>query len=273
MAGAMVRYAIGDVQGCMTSLERLLAVIGHDPARDRLWLVGDLVNRGPRSLDVLRWARGQGAAVTAVLGNHDLHLLARVAGLAPAKKRDTLDEVLAAPDRDELIDWVRTRPLVHEEDGWLMVHAGLHPMWTAARARALAGEIEAGLRSPGWKAWLREALGSGGAWRDDLAGAARTRSILWYLLRARTCDASGAPVEFDGAPEDAPAGALPWYAVPGAAWRDHTVVFGHWAAHGLRLGPQWIATDAGCVWGNRLAAVRLEDRAVFQVDAAEPART
>ena len=265
----MARYAIGDIQGCMASLERLLAAIAYDPARDRLWLVGDLVNRGPRSLDVLRWARGQGDRVVSVLGNHDLHLLARAAGLVAAKRRDTLDEVLAAPDLGALVDWLRSRPLLHVEDEWVLVHAGLHPRWTVARARALAAEVEAALRGPGWAQWLGQTLSAAPSWQDDLSGPARTRSILWYLVRARTCTIDGAPIDFDGPPEEAPVGAVPWYAVPDAAWRDHTVVFGHWAAQGLRLGERWIATDAGCVWGKRLAAVRLEDRAVVQVKAVE----
>ena len=265
----MARYAIGDVQGCMASLERLLAAVSFDPARDTLWLVGDLVNRGPRSLDVLRWARGLGGVVTVVLGNHDLHLLARAAGVAGAKKRDTLDDVLAAPDLPELIDWLRHRPLAHVEDGWILVHAGLHPRWGAARVRELAGEVEAGLRSPVWREWLGQTMAAAPAWRDDLLGPARSRSILSYLVRVRACDASGAPVDFDGPPEHAPASARPWYAFDDAAWRDHSVVFGHWAAQGLRLGDRWIATDAGCVWGGRLAAVRLDDRAVVTVPAAE----
>lgn len=265
----MARYAIGDIQGCMASLERLLAAIGHDPAKDRLWLVGDLVNRGPRSLDVLRWARAQGDRVTTVLGNHDLHLLARAAGVVSAKRRDTLDEVLAAPDLGELVLWLRSRPLLHVEDGWVLVHAGLHPRWTVARARALAAEVEAALRGPRWAEWLAQTLGAAPAWQDELYGSGRARSILWYLIRARTCTTDGAPIDFDGPPEEAPVGAVPWYAVPDAAWRDHTVVFGHWAAQGLRLGERWIGIDAGCVWGKRLAAVRLEDRSVVQVKAVE----
>ena len=253
----MARYAIGDIQGCMASLGRLLAAIEHVPGRDRLWLVGDLVNRGPRSLEVLRWARAQGDGVTAVLGNHDLHLLARAAGLAPAKRRDTLDAILAAPDLGELIDWLRTRPLVHVEDGMLMVHAGLHPRWSAATARALADEVEGELRGPRWREWLGRTLPAAPTpWRDDLTGPARARSILAYLLRVRTVDPAGAPIDFDGAPEQAPPGATPWYALPDPSWGDHTVVFGHWAAHGLRVAERWIATDAGCVWGKRLAAVR-----------------
>jgi bis(5'-nucleosyl)-tetraphosphatase (symmetrical) len=227
------------------------------------------VNRGPRSLDVLRWARDQGDSVVAVLGNHDLHLLARAAGLAPAKRRDTLDEVLAAPDRRELIDWLRARPLLHVEDEWVMVHAGLHPQWTVARARGLASEIEVALRGPNWVEWLRQTLAAAPPWDDRLLGPARARSILSYLVRARTLDAAGANLGFDGPPDEAPVGAMPWYAVPPMAWRDHTVVYGHWSAQGLRFGERWIATDAGCVWGQRLTAVRLEDRAVTQVAAAE----
>jgi bis(5'-nucleosyl)-tetraphosphatase (symmetrical) len=270
-AARVARYAIGDLQGCMATLDRLLAVIDYDRRRDRLWLVGDLVNRGPRSLDVLRWARGEGDAITAVLGNHDLHLLSRAAGVAAAKKRDTLDEVLDAPELGELVDWLRRRPLVHVEDGWILVHAGLHPRWTAARACALAGELEVGLQGAGWRDWLRHTQGNAPAWSEDLTGRARARSILSYLVRVRMCDADGAPLAYDGPPDQAPADARPWYALPDPAWADHTVVFGHWAAQGLRLGPRWIATDAGCVWGNELAAVRLEDRAVFRVPAVEAA--
>ena len=264
----MALYAIGDVQGCMASLERLLETIPYAPG-DRLWLAGDLVNRGPRSLDVLRWARAQGDAVTVVLGNHDLHLLARVAGVAEAKKKDRLDDVLAAPDRDELCDWLRARPLVHVEDGFVMVHAGLHPTWSVARARALAAEVEAGLRGPDWKAWIAELIGPSPPWRERLTGGERSRAILGFLVRVRMITPEGVPVPFDGPPEAAPAGSVPWFAVPCPAWADHTAVFGHWAALGLRMGERWIGTDSGCVWGNRLTAVRLPDRAVFQVKAVE----
>lgn len=268
----MTRYAIGDIQGCMSSLERLLGLIDFDPARDRLWLVGDLVNRGPRSLDVLRWARGLGDRVTAVLGNHDLHLLARAAGAATAKKRDTLDEVLAAPDRDALCDWLRGCPLLHLEDGFALVHAGLHRSWTAARARALAGELEAGLRGPDWRDWIRITVGGGSpAWRDDRTGAERVRAILGFLVRVRAVDRDGDAVDFDGAPEEAPRGALPWYAIDPLALRDHTAVFGHWAAHGARQGAKWIACDSACVWGGELTAVRLDDRRTFSVPCVEKA--
>ena len=265
----MATYAIGDIQGCMSSLERLLATL---PLRDddRIWLVGDLVNRGPRSLDVLRWARGLGDRATCVLGNHDLHALARIAG-APAKRRDTLDDVLAAPDRDELADWLRARPLVVVEDARILVHGGLHPRWTADDARARAAEIETNLRGDAWRTWIRSLDQSRAPdWRDDLAGPSRLRAILSWLVRARMATPAGElDQDFDGAPAEAPKGVVPWFAIAGAAWRDHEVVFGHWAALGLDLGPRHVALDSGCVWGNRLTAVRLDDRAVFQVKAVE----
>ncbi|MCB9561826.1 MAG: symmetrical bis(5'-nucleosyl)-tetraphosphatase [Kofleriaceae bacterium] len=266
----MTTWAIGDVQGCMASLERLLERIAFDAARDRLWLVGDLVNRGPRSLDVLRWARAHGDAVTCVLGNHDLHLLGRVAGAAEPKRRDTLAPVLAAPDREPLIDWLRTRPLCHVEGDRLMVHAGLHPRWSATLARALAAELEAELAGPDWKRWLRQLAGRTPPWRDDLTGPARVRAILGFLVRVRTIDRDGvADPSFDGPPAEARAGFRPWFEAEAPAWATHTVVFGHWAALGLSVGPHHLGLDSGCVWGNRLTAIDLDTRAVVQVDAVE----
>jgi bis(5'-nucleosyl)-tetraphosphatase (symmetrical) len=267
----MARYAIGDIQGCMDSLERLLALLALDPARDRLWLVGDLVNRGPRSLEVLRWARRHEATVTCVLGNHDLHLLARAAG-APAKKRDTLEDVLAAPDRDELVDWLRARPLVHVEERWILVHAGLHPAWTAALARQLAAELEAELRGPSWRRLLAAMEGAAPPWRPELEGEARWRAILSYLVRVRTCHADvRVEPSFDGPPAQAPAGCVPWFELPGPRWRTHVPVFGHWAALGLDVQPGHVALDSGCVWGKSLSAIRLDDGQVFQVKAVDVA--
>lgn len=266
----MARYAIGDIQGCMSTLERLLATIGFDAARDQVWLVGDLVNRGPRSLDVLRWARDLGDRATVVLGNHDLHLLSRVAGAAAAKKRDTLDAVLAAPDRDALCDWLRSRSLLHVEDGFLLVHAGVHKSWTATRARELAAELEAGLRGPDWRTWIAQTVGGAPTWREKRTGAERIRAILGFLVRVRTCEPDGDAVsDFDGAPEDAPRGARAWYELDPLALRDHVAVFGHWAAHGARQTERWIATDSACVWGGELTAVRLDDRKTFTVPAVE----
>jgi bis(5'-nucleosyl)-tetraphosphatase (symmetrical) len=265
----MARYAIGDIQGCMGSLERLLALIAFDPAVDSLWLVGDLVNRGPRSLEVLRWAKAHDAAVTCVLGNHDLHLLARACGV-PAKRRDTLDEVLAAPDLEDLVGWLRTRPLVHTCAPWVMVHAGLHPAWTVEQARSLAAEIEAELASQRWRDLVIALEGSTSPWRPELEGLARWSAALGYFVRARTCFSDGRlePV-FDGPPAQAPAGCAPWFELPHARWRTHVPVFGHWAALGLDVQPGHVALDSGCVWGRTLSALRLDDHTVFQVKAVD----
>lgn len=269
----MARYAIGDIQGCMASLERLLSLISYSPSRDQLWLVGDLVNRGPRSLDVLRWAIERDDSITCVLGNHDLHLLARAAGAAAEKKRDTLGDVLAARDLHKIIDWLRARPLFHVDGTLAMVHAGLHPQWDIATAGQLAAEISAELRGPAWRAFLA-ALGSGTAprWHAGLGGSDRWRSVLAYLTRARTLYPDGrVEPSFDGPPAQAPAGVVPWFAMPSRAWATHTVVFGHWAALGLDIGPHHVALDTGCVWGKSLTAYRLDDRMVFQAKAMETA--
>jgi bis(5'-nucleosyl)-tetraphosphatase (symmetrical) len=267
----MATYAIGDIQGCMASLERLLALIAFSPADDRLWLVGDLVNRGPRSLDVLRWAYEHDRAITCVLGNHDLHLLARAAGAAPEKKRDTLDDVLAYRNADRLLGWLRERPLFYVDGGFAMVHAGLHPRWTIDDARARAAEIEKELRAPTWRAFLAQLQGPTPRWDARLGGGDRWRAILAYLVRARMLKPDGRVDTYDGPPAQAPPGLVPWFAVPDAAWRTHTIVFGHWSALGLDLGPHHVALDTGCVWGRSLTAFRLDDRMVFQVKAVESA--
>jgi bis(5'-nucleosyl)-tetraphosphatase (symmetrical) len=256
----------------MASLERLLTLISFS-RHDHLWLVGDLVNRGPRSLDVLRWAYEHDASITCVLGNHDLHFLARAAGAAGEKKRDTLDEVLAAPDCDRLVEWLRRRPLVHVDRSFILVHAGLHPRWTADDAEELGGEIERELRGPGWRAFLAQLRnGSPPRWDPRLGGGDRWRAILAYLTRVRTLRADGRiEPHFDGAPTQAPPGCVPWFAVPDPAWGTHTVVFGHWAALGLAIGPRHLGLDTGCVWGKALTAIRLDDRMVFQVKAVEAA--
>ena len=265
----MATYAIGDIQGCMASLERLLALVAFS-SQDRLWLVGDLVNRGPRSLDVLRWAQSLGDRVTCVLGNHDLHLLGRAAGAASEKKRDTLDDVLKARDVDRLLDWLRSRPLMHVEGAFAMVHGGLHPAWTIDDARARAAEIERELRAPTWRAFLAQLHGPTPRWDGRLGGGDRWRAILAYLVRARTLKPDGrVESDFDGAPAQAPPGCVPWFAFPGAAWVTHTVVFGHWAALGLDLGAHHIGLDTGCVWGKALTAMRLDDRMLFQIKAVE----
>jgi bis(5'-nucleosyl)-tetraphosphatase (symmetrical) len=259
-------YAIGDLQGCFEPLARVVEKLDFDPARDRLWFVGDLVNRGPDSLRCLRFVKSLGPAAVTVLGNHDLHLICVAEGVERRKKRDTLDDVLAAPDRDELIAWLRERPLMHVEDGFALVHAGLLPQWSVPRARALASEVEARLRGPDYRSLLEKMYGDKPArWSDDLAGIQRLRVIINAMTRLRMCDREGAMVlDFKGKPADASDAWTPWFDAPDRASRDHTVVFGHWSALGLCLRPDVLGLDSGCVWGRSLTAVRLADRALFQ---------
>ncbi len=263
-------YVIGDVHGCFDTLEALWPRLGFLFGRDRLWLVGDLVNRGPRSLEVLRWARELserlGERMRVVLGNHDLHLLARCDGRAGPRRKDTLDEVLAAPDRDELVAWLASRRLVHREGGVLMVHGGLLPRWTPEDAERLAREIEPLLRDPEGRAALIERGLELPAGHPDRP----RRAALDAFAGLRTCTVDGEPCRWKGPPEGAPPGCLPWFEVPGRKSASETVVFGHWAAMGLRLEPRAIALDSGCVWGHGLSAVRLEDRTVFRQPTLEP---
>lgn len=270
----MATYAIGDVHGCFKTFQRLLRRIAFDPGQDRLWFVGDLVNRGPRSLAMLRWAAEQGDQIVVVLGNHDLHLLARAAGVSEVKKRDTLEEVLAAPDRDELLAWLQRRPLAHREGDVLLVHAGLFPEWKPGEVERLAREVEERLR--GDKApKLLAAIDQKSAerWKDDLSGHERARAVLAGLARLRTLDAEGRMCpDFSGPPAEAPKGCRPWFEAPGRKSAGATVIFGHWAALGLKIKNGIAALDSGCVWGQALTALRLDDWRVFQEPAGENAR-
>lgn len=263
----MATYAIGDIQGCMSTLEKLLAKIEFDPAEDRVWLAGDLVNRGPRSLAVLRWARDLGNRARVVLGNHDLHLLAAWSGLRKRKSLDTLDRVLEAKDGPELIDWLRTRPIMHRGKGHAMVHAGLHPRWSLKKASRLAGELEAALSGDDWQERLA-AIYSGRmrSWRKSLEGDANLRAALSFFVGVRCVLPDGTPCDYRGRPEDAPGDCQPWYADRDD---DEVLLFGHWALHGHRRTKRWVALDSGCVWGGKLTAYRLGDRAVFQVKAID----
>jgi bis(5'-nucleosyl)-tetraphosphatase (symmetrical) len=262
----MATYAIGDVQGCFTTLERLLRRIDFEPGRDRLWLVGDLVNRGPSSLDVLRWAKSMGQSLVVVLGNHDLHLIARAEGLREPRKRDTFDDVLEAPDRDALIEWLSGRPLLHREGDFMMVHAGLLPDWSLEEAEALAWEAQEALRSRKRYPLLEsyEAGSESPRWDSKLAGPERLRLVVDALTRIRTVKANGELcLEFAGPPQHAPEGCLPWFDLCKHP-PETTVLFGHWAALGLYLGRNAIGLDTGCAWGRSLTALRLEDRQVFE---------
>lgn len=270
----MPTYAIGDVQGCLEELETLLARIAFDPRRDRVWFVGDLVNRGPDSLGVLRLVHALGSSATVVLGNHDLHLLCLAEGVGRARADDTLAAVLDAPDRGVLLDWLRRRPMLHVEGDHVLVHAGLLPGWSIGKARALASEVESALRGKDYKIFLSRLYGSEPtAWQDSLQGADRLRVIVNAMTRMRFCTPDG-HMEFHakGGPNEAPEGYCPWFAVPGRASDDSTLVVGHWSALGLRLDARLLALDTGCVWGGSLSALRLEDRALFQVPSRSPMR-
>jgi bis(5'-nucleosyl)-tetraphosphatase (symmetrical) len=267
----MATYAVGDIQGCFDSFRRLLDRCAFDPAADRLWLVGDLVNRGPRSLETLRFVRSLGEAAVTVLGNHDLYLLMVAEGGAKYRgKDDTLQEILDAPDSGELLHWIRMQRLFHREGDYGLVHAGLLPQWTAARAQELAAEVETALRGPSYREFILNLWGSEPAtWSDELTGWARLRVIVNAMTRLRFCTPEGV-MEFltKGEALAAPVGHLPWFEVPGRLSRDSVLVTGHWSALGLRLLPNLLALDSGCLWGGHLTALRLEDRQVFQVDCS-----
>lgn len=269
----MAIYAVGDVQGCLEPLRRLLHKVRFDRRRDRLWLAGDLVNRGPDSVGVLRFVRSLGRAAVVVLGNHDLHLLARVYTNAESRRRDTLGQVLEAPDRKELLDWLRRQPLMHVAHGWAMVHAGLLPEWSVSRARELAREVEEELRGRRPKRLFEEMYGDSPArWSDDLRGADRHRVIINAMTRMRMLDEDGEMVMgYSGHPSDAPRGLSCWFDARPRASRGTPILFGHWAALGLMKRRELVALDTGCAWGRRLTAVRLSDRKVFQVRAGRVA--
>ena len=266
----MATFAIGDIQGCYEQLRELLEAIGFSPDRDRLWLVGDLVNRGPQSLETLRFVRSLGEAAVSVLGNHDLHLVMQAEGYGRPSGEDTLDAVLTAPDRRDLMAWLRSLPLCHIEGEYAMVHAGLLPQWDVAQAQALSDEASHALTVPGYRDFLAHMWGSEPtAWHDDLAGWDRLRVVVNAMTRMRFCTPSGA-MELrapgsKGPPERGPAGCLPWFAVPGRRSADHTVICGHWSALGFRQQKNLLALDSGCLWGGALTAVRLEDQRVYQL--------
>lgn len=263
----MAIYAIGDIQGCCDEFEALLAQLRFDPARDRLWLTGDLVNRGPRSLDVLRLVRDLGPAAITVLGNHDLHLLA--AALTPGqrlKPQDTLGAIFAAPDRDELLNWLRSLPLLHHDAtlGYTMIHAGLPPQWDLTTAQACANELEQALRDDERCTELFAHMYGDrpNRWSDDLRGVERLRFITNCLTRLRFCRADGRlELKFKGKVDSAPADVMPWFRVPQRRSRDLRIVCGHWSALGYHDGDGVLSIDTGCVWGEKLCAVRLDRRA------------
>ena len=263
----MATYAIGDLQGCFGSLQELLAEIGFSATRDRLWFVGDLVNRGPQSLEILRFVKAMGERAVVVLGNHDLHLLMVAETSAKPHRQDTLGAILDAVDRDELLAWLRGRPLMHAEGEYAMVHAGLLPSWDIGKALDLARETELALQGPDWRGLMAHMYGNQpDHWDDSLSGYERLRVIINAMTRLRICTPDGR-MEFrhKGGLEDIPAGYVPWFGVPGRRSANATVICGHWSAIGLLAQKNLLALDSGCLWGGCLSAVCLEDRRIVQV--------
>jgi len=268
----MALYAIGDIQGCHSEFRELLDLIGFDATRDRLWLVGDLVNRGPGSLAVLRDVMAMGDAATTVLGNHDFHLLTIAAGHRKPHRGDTLDDILAAPDRDALVGWLMRRPLVALEENYVLVHAGLLPSWTAPQALSLSREVEAMLASDRAQAFLGVLYGDEPRqWRDDLVGFDRLRVIVNACTRLRFCSADDTMelAEKRGR-ASTPQGYAPWFEHSARRSASSVVVCGHWSTLDLMLAPTVLMLDSGCVWGGALTAVRLADRRVYQVPSRSP---
>lgn len=277
----MRTYVIGDLQGChgetVALVECILAreqELGEEPPS--ILFCGDLINRGPDSLSTLRYvqalAQGSAGRIDAVLGNHDLHLLAVANGIRPESGSDTLDTILAAPDRDALLHWLRLRPMAIMRAGHLLVHGGVLPQWSAEQTVALAGEVEAALRSEQWVGFLADMYGNQpDRWDDGLRGTARLRCIVNALTRMRFCTADGV-MDFkmkESAHADPATGLMPWFDVPGRRTSDVTVVFGHWSALGLQVKPGIIALDSGCVWGGQLSAICLDDRSLLQIPCTE----
>jgi bis(5'-nucleosyl)-tetraphosphatase (symmetrical) len=261
----MAVYAIGDIQGCCDELLELLAILRFDRENDRLWFVGDLVNRGPKSLETLRFVRGLGQSAITVLGNHDLHLLAAAHGIRPDSiDGDTLEPILAAPDRDALIDWLRHQPLLHydRELGYLMVHAGLPPQWDLKLAQRCAGEVETVLRGDRLESFLSRMYGNKPKqWSTELDGWDRLRFIINCFTRMRYCDRNGRlDLKSSGPPGSQPEGYYPWFEIPARASGDINIIFGHWSTLRPSDTPGVYPIDQGCLWGGQLTALRIDTR-------------
>lgn len=268
----MADYAIGDIQGCYDELQTLLTLVEFDRLYDRLFIVGDLVNRGPKSAEVLRWAMSDPLAIQVVLGNHDLHLLAVWAGVTKQRKADTFDDVLNAADSDVLLSWLRVQPLIRRHGAYLFIHAGLFPAWCADEAIALAGEVESLLAGADYISALSNMYGDGpNYWSKALSADERFRFAINTMTRMRVLYKDGGlQFSFKGKPLDRPLDTLPWFDFQPRVEQDCTVVFGHWSALGLTQTRNTISLDTGCVWGEKLTAIRLDDGKIFQVQSKQP---
>jgi bis(5'-nucleosyl)-tetraphosphatase (symmetrical) len=264
----MATYAIGDIQGCYYAFIALLERLQFNPKRDALWLVGDLINRGNGSLEVLRWCYQHQSSIKTVLGNHDLHALAVVNGLKPTHKSDTLQLSIDAPDSGELFKWLRHQPLMIAQDGYVMMHAGLMPQWTISDALAYAAEVEAVLQSDNYANFLVNMYGNvPNQWQADLTGMDRLRVITNALTRMRICKLDGVmEFSFKGELPNIPTGYLPWFDVPNRQSQAAHIICGHWSALGLRQRNNIHALDTGCLWGGQLTAMSLETREITQVN-------
>lgn len=265
----MTRYAVGDLQGCFDPLQKLLERVKFDPEHDQLWSVGDIVNRGPQSLECLRFFHELRDSARVVLGNHDLHLLAVANGIRSIKRGDTLQPVLDAPDCADLLAWLRRQPLLHRDEEYTMVHAGLAPQWTIKQAQQLAAEIAAVLQSNRFIDFLRGMYGDKpDCWSSELQDIERWRVITNYFTRLRFCTAEGVlDLKSKEAPASAPTGFMPWFDVPGRKSAGQMLIVGHWALlMGKTRRDDVIALDTGCVWGNQLTLMNLETRALIACD-------
>ena len=261
----MAVYAIGDLQGCYDPFRHLLDEIDFDPSKDTLWLTGDIVNRGPKSLKTLRFVKELGDSVITVLGNHDLHLLALSAGAVRFGNRfGSLEKLLKASDADELCHWLRHQPLAHYDEklNTLLVHAGTHPQWSVKKTLACATEVETALQGDDYVNVLGKMYGNApNIWSGKLTGYKRLRFIINCLTRMRMVTADNhLDLKFSGSPWRARKGLRPWFEMDSPAWAGTRIVFGHWSSLGLIVLPDLISLDTGCVWGRHLTAVRLDKR-------------
>lgn len=271
----MATYAIGDIQGCLNSLKKLLKLIQFSPTDDTLWIAGDLVNRGPQSLETLRFIRDLGASAISILGNHDLHLLAHSHGVRPLTKNDTLLPIMLAHDKDALLNWLQARPLLHfcEKSDSVLVHAGIPPIWSLGKARKRAKEVESALQDPILsRDFFYNMYGNEpNTWDKKQEGVERLRVIVNYFTRMRFCNKKGTlELRTNGSPSHPPKGFAPWFTFENNDWKQTNIYFGHWAAlEGKTPDSRYIALDTGCVWGGTLTAQCIETGERFSVTSVD----